>query len=211
MSNLLPRPTLPPLPDLERDAFWDPGGSSIVDDLDTEHRRMGALCTWLAQTRNPSRRRQIADVLTATVARHLSAEEQYLYPSVRAVLRDGDALADREIARGRVLLRTLRRLADAVASGPDSNRLVRAVAEQLDRHARGAGERLLPGLRAAVSETDLIRLGNRAQVAREAAPTRPHPNAPAAPPWNKLVEPALGIVDKTRDALSRRRTYPEDL
>ena len=63
-------------------------------------------------------------------------------------------------------------------------------------------------LRAALPEHDLIRLGNRVQIAEEAAPTRPHPGAPATPPLNKLVDPALGVVDKIRDLLSGRSTWP---
>ncbi|MBX6721770.1 MAG: hemerythrin domain-containing protein, partial [Dactylosporangium sp.] len=58
---------------------------------------------------------------------------------------------------------------------------------------------------------DLVRLGNRILVAEEAAPTRPPPRAPDRPPWNKLVDPVLGVADKLRDVLTRRVTYPADL
>ena len=27
------------------------------------------------------------------------------------------------------------------------------------------------------------------------APTRPHPGTPATPPWNKVVDPAVAVVD----------------
>lgn len=201
---------LPALPRLADGVFWVPGGHDVVDVLAAEHRRMGALCAWLADTRTPTRRRQIADVVTATVARHLSAEEQYLYPCVRAVLPDGDAVAEAEVAADRMVLRTLREL---TATAPDDDRfddLVGRVTAQVRRHAL-AGDPLLGRLRAEIGDADLIRLGNRVRVAEEAAPTRPHPDAPATPPWNKVVDPALGVVDKARDVLTRRRTHPEDL
>ncbi|TDB79974.1 hemerythrin domain-containing protein, partial [Micromonospora sp. KC721] len=38
----------------------------------------------------------------------------------------------------------------------------------------------------------------------------PHPDSPATPPWNRLVDPAWGVVDKVRDAVTGRRTYPID-
>jgi hypothetical protein len=199
------------LPRLADEVFWEPGGPSVIELLEVEHRRMGALCAWLRGTRSQARRREIADVVTATVARHLSAEEQYVYPSVRAALPDGDALADREIAEDRALLRTLRDLADADPAGPHFDQLVAALADALTRHSRVSGQALLPRLRAEVSDADLVRLGNRVEVAQEAAPTRPHPRAPATPPWNKLVDPALGVMDKARDALTGRPTYPDDL
>jgi hypothetical protein len=58
---------------------------------------------------------------------------------------------------------------------------------------------------------DLIRVGNRVELAEEAAPTRPHPATPSSPPWNKIVDPAVAVVDKLRDVVTRRTTYPTDL
>ncbi|HYN93156.1 MAG TPA: hemerythrin domain-containing protein [Pilimelia sp.] len=203
---------LPPLPPLGGDgAFWEPAGRSVIDVLDGEHRRMAALCAWLLRTRTPGRRREVADVVTATVVRHLSAEEQYLYPAVRAVLPDGDALADREIAEDRVVFAMLRELGGTPPTTPTFDRLAARLADHLERHARVGGDDLLGRLRGAASDEELVRLGNRVQVAQEAAPTRPHPNTPATPPWNKLVDPALGLLDKARDAVARRSTYPRDL
>jgi hypothetical protein len=43
-------------------------------------------------------------------------------------------------------------------------------------------------------------------IAEEAAPTRPHPGTPATPPWNKVVDPMVGVVDRLRDAVDRRTT-----
>jgi hypothetical protein len=134
-------------------------------------------------------------VLTATLSRHLSAEEQYLYPTVRAVLPGGAELADAEIAADAALRRTR----------PDE--LVPAVRAHLDRCTR----RLFPALRAALDETELIRLGNRVVIAEEAAPTRPHPRTPYRPPWNKLVDPLVGVLDKVRDAATGRATRVSDL
>ena len=71
---------------------------------------------------------------------------------------------------------------------------------------RRCEETLFPRLREAVSEADLIRLGNRVVIAEEAAPTRPHPGTPATPPWNKVVDPAIAVLDKLRDAVGRRAT-----
>ena len=58
---------------------------------------------------------------------------------------------------------------------------------------------------------DLIRVGNRIELAEEAAPTRPHPGTPSTPPWNKIVDPAVAVVDKVRDVVTRRTTYARDL
>ena len=86
-----------------------------------------------------------------------------------------------------------------------------AVAEHLRAHMARANEQVLPGLRERCDDEQLARLGSRIEIAREAAPTRPHPGTPTAPPLNKVVDPWLGVVDKLRDVLTRRKTWPQDL
>jgi hypothetical protein len=184
----------------------------MIDILSDDHLQLALLCDRLApdgSTRrlSPALRRPPAlDVLVATLTRHLCAEEQYLYPTVRAVLADGDHLADHELVEHTSIAQTLRRL-QAVASGsPAYPRLVGAITAQVRRHASRASREILPRLRAACTENELIRLGNRVEIAQEAAPTRPHPGTPVTPPANKLVDPALGLIDKVRDVLTGRRT-----
>ncbi|GAA3765733.1 hemerythrin domain-containing protein [Plantactinospora mayteni] len=202
---------LPPLPPAGDDEDYRPGGRSMLELLAEEHDQIVALCAELAEDVGPERRSQVAEVLTATVARHLSGEEQYLYPTVRSALPDGGPLADREIAADTDTLRTLRELVHVRPTEPRFAALADEVTGQLRRHASTASTAIFPALRSAASDADLIRLGNRVEIAEEAAPTRPHPDAPATPPWNRVVEPALGVVDKVRDAVSGRPTYVEDL
>ncbi|GAB3525679.1 hemerythrin domain-containing protein [Phytohabitans suffuscus] len=182
---------LPPLPP----APGSPAGRAAGDLLADEHRQLAALCAALAEPGLPPRRRRdLADVLTATATRHLCAEAQYLYPAVRSTVPGGDALADREIAATRDLLAALR-------DGRERERRLR-------RHAYATAD-LLDRLAGVASTEDLVRLGNRIETAEEAAPTRPHPGAPARAPLNKLTDPAIGLVDRLRDAVTGRPTRPE--
>ena len=197
---------LPPLPSMGGETT----GPNVVDLINREHRELLALCTELTgEGTDAARRRSLAQVLGAGLSRHLSAEEQYLYPAVRAIVPDGYALVDREIAEDRGLLEALRLLEAA----DDDNRAARAddVCRRLTRHAGAAAAELLPMLLQMAPVEDLIRLGNRVELAEEAAPTRPHPGTPATPPWNKVIDPAVAVVDKMRDMVSRRTTYPQDL
>lgn len=211
MSVPLPLPPLPPVGG-DGDEDYRPGGRKVVDILAEEHARIAAHITELTDPDVPaSRRKLVADAVTATVTRHLSAEEQYLYPVVRATLPDGGPLADREITADTELLRALRDLGTAAPDDPRFASLAGTVATHLRRHAQAASREIFPALRQAASDAELIRLGNRVEIAEEAAPTRPHPDHPVSPPWNRVVEPALGVVDKVRDAVTRRRTYLDDL
>lgn len=204
---------LPPLPPAPGDGDeYRPGGRSMVDLLAEEHEQITRLFEELTDPALPTKRRtDVADVLTATVSRHLSAEEQYLYPTMRASMPGGDPLADREIAADTAVLRSLRDLAGISTEDPRFAPLAAEIADQLRRHADAAQAEIFPLLREVASDAELIRLGNRVEIAEEAAPTRPHPGHAAGPPWNRIVEPALGVVDKVRDVVSGRRTYIEDL
>jgi hypothetical protein len=203
---------LPPLPPAADDEDYRPGGRSVTALLAEEHDQLERLCRQVADpTLDDAVRRQLTEVLTATATRHLSGEEQYLYPTVRAVLPDGAALADREVDADAALLRSLRELGACPPGEPGFADRVQRVAGQVRRHVRVSAEELLPRLRHTADAAELIRLGNRVEIAEEAAPTRPRPGTPATPPWNRVVDPALGVVDKVRDAVSGRPTRAEDV
>ncbi|GGQ63510.1 hemerythrin domain-containing protein [Couchioplanes azureus] len=197
---------LPPLPPVGGEST----GPSVADVVSRAHRELLALCAELtADGTGAGRRRPLAQVVSAALSRHLSAEEQYLYPAVRAVVPDGEQLVTRELAEDRALLESLRLL--EAAGDADRRERARDVHRRLRRHADAADGELLPLLGRMASAEELVRLGNRVELAEEAAPTRPHPGTPATPPWNKIVDPAVAIVDKIRDLAGRRTTYPQDL
>ncbi|MFE9689379.1 hemerythrin domain-containing protein [Micromonospora sp. NPDC005806] len=195
---------LPPLPPAADDAYR-PGGRSLADIVDREHRALLGLAEQVTDAQlTAQRRREVLDVLTAMVSRHLSAEEQYLYPSARAAVAESAELVDREIEADAALLTALKGL-----SGPDDPALAE-VDERVRRHVSRVAALVAP-LREVATDAELIRLGNRWEIAEEAAPTRPHPGTPATPPWNKIVEPVVGVLDKVRDVVTGRRTQLSDL
>jgi len=201
----VPLPKLPPV-------GGETTGRNALDVIAEQHRELLGLCAQLtADGADPRRHRRIADVVVASLSRHLSAEEQYLYPAVRAVVPGGDVLADRELAEDHDLLVLLKRF-DATRRDESASRALAAdIAAAVRRHVETDERELFPVLRRMAPIEDLIRVGNRIETAEEAAPTRPHPSTPARPPWNKLVDPAVAVVDKLRDVAGRRTTYPQDL
>ena len=178
---------LPPLPPVGGGT----SGRSVLDVLREQHRELLALCDRAGDDR------RAADVLVAVLSRHLSAEEQYLYPAIRRAVPGGEELAARELAEDKRLLIMLK-------SG-------RIGHDEIRRHVRADEDELFGLLAEMVSMEDLIRLGNRVETAEEAAPTRPHPGTPSTPPWNKVVDPAVAVVDKLRDLVTGRTTYYSDL
>jgi hypothetical protein len=192
---------LPPLPPTGEDEAFRPGGRSIADIVDAEHRQLRELLRRLTDAGAEPEPERGRAVLTAALSRHLSAEEQYLLPAVRVALPDAAGRVDRVLADDTALRSALRGLTDDGLAELDA---------RVRRHVEEVGA-LVAALRAVASAEELIRLGNRLEIAEEAAPTRPHPGAPATPPWNRVVEPAVGVVDKVRDAVTGRPTYLADL
>jgi hypothetical protein len=197
---------LPPLPPVGGETT----GRSVVDVIAEQHAELLALCERLGAGEVAGQKR-VAQVVVATLSRHLSGEEQYLYPAVRRVVPGGEALADRELAEDHDLLVLLKRWAGSRPDGPEFAALAAGVAAAVRRHVAADAEELLPVLTQMAPIEDLIRIGNRLETAEEAAPTRPHPATPSTPPWNKVVDPVVALADKVRDAATRRATYPRDL
>jgi hypothetical protein len=186
-------------------------GRSVVDVITEQHRDLLGLCDRMTGGETGDRRREVAEVVIATLSRHLSAEEQYLYPAVRRTVPEGDAIADRELAEDHELLMLLKTMDGVRPEHADFGRLAGDVTAAVRRHAEADASELLPLLEQMVPVEDLVRIGNRIETAEEAAPTRPHPGTPSAPPWNKVVDPVVAVVDKARDAMSGRTTYAADL
>ncbi|MET0423840.1 MAG: hemerythrin domain-containing protein [Actinoplanes sp.] len=193
----MPSLNLPPLPPVGGETT----GRNVVDVVGQQHRELLALCDRMLAEPDDHR---VADVVVATLSRHLSAEEQYLYPAVRKIVPGGDQLADRELAEDHALLVRLKDLKKGADNGAE-------IADAVRRHVEADAEELLPVLTQMAPIEDLIRVGNRFETAEEAAPTRPHPGTPSTPPWNKVVDPAVAVLDKFRDVVTRRTTYRRDL
>lgn len=188
------------------------GGRTIVDVLDEEHRELDKLMVELmAGEGADGRRADFVTVFAASLSRHLSAEQQDLYPTARSVLPDGKELADAEIAEDTQTLRELMSLESMDIQDPGFESLLVRLDARLQRHTHVVSSRMLSELERRVSREKLIKLGNRVAMDNEAAPTRPHPATPSKPPLNWVVDPAIGAIDKIRDVAAGRKVYPEDL
>lgn len=181
-----------------------PPGRSIVTVLAGQHIQLVRLAGELARSSAPSRNQ--ADRLTAALTRHLSAEQQYLYPAAAAVAA---TTPSDEIEHGRSMLGALVSLRKAQPGSQAFIGAVDAVEAGLRHHVHMCETVIFPALAGAVSKADLVRLGNRAEIAHEAAPSRPRPRALMRPPWNKLTDAAVGAIDKILDLAGGRKTYPD--
>jgi hemerythrin superfamily protein len=130
---------------------------------------------------------------------HAFAEETVLWPVLRRVLPDGDALTlqvEKEHQEVNELVSALE--AGGLEDPRRPGRLARLV-EVLREDVREEEDVLFPRLQEAVSAEELRRLGRRWELMRRLSPTRPHPTVSRRPPGNALSGLPLTLIDRTRD------------
>jgi hemerythrin superfamily protein len=179
-------------------------GDDLVDVLIHDHREIEEMFGEAETEPGAERRRQLANAIVAELVRHTVAEEQYLYPTVRKVLPEGDRIAKHEIHDHSEAEADMKRLESLEPTDQDFDFVLTRLMAEMRQHMLEEEVDLFPRLRAAADPDELRELARKAQQVKKFAPTRPHPGAPDRPAVNKLLHPALGLVDRIRDALSRR-------
>ncbi|MFD5013520.1 hemerythrin domain-containing protein [Streptomyces chartreusis] len=178
-------------------------GGDVIAELTTDHREVEELFMRIAALPSGNeQRKKYADQAVIELVRHSIAEEVYLCPAVREVLSDGDTVADKELEDHAEAERTMKALEGVEAADAEFDRRINELMTEIRSHVRDEEERLFPRLRSAVSEDELMKLGDKVRQARKLAPTRPHPSAPDTPPANKLLAPGVGMVDRIRKVLT---------
>lgn len=186
------------------------GGHDVIAVLIEDHREVEQMFSDLESgTGDAEHRRQMANAVIAELVRHSVAEEEYLYPVTRDVLPDGDHIADEEIREHAGAERTMKEIEGVDATDARFDELLGSLMAEIRHHIAEEENMLFPRLREACSSERLMELGRKVEMAKKMAPTRPHPSAPDTPPWDKLLGPGVGLIDRVRDALSGRATSME--
>lgn len=182
-------------------------GTDMVSVLVTDHAEMKQYFQQLEAATDPEERRDIADKLTAEVARHSVAEEMFLYPAARKVLPNGDELIDEELEEHSEVEELLKRWEGMKGDDPEFMSLFAQIRDGLLHHIDEEEEpKLFPEMQSALSQEEQEDLGAKITKAKKLAPTRPHPSAPDSPPGNIVLGVPTGIMDRIRDAMSGRST-----
>jgi hemerythrin-like domain-containing protein len=137
-------------------------------------------------------------------SQHEAIEEQFFWPAVRDALDAGDELADAAIEQEQEGKKLLQRLEDGSPGEADYHEALREFVKAGREHIRYEQEVVWPLFEAAVDQQDLETLGEKLEMAKKAAATRPHPDTPANSTVQKTMGMGAAIIDHVRDAASGR-------
>ncbi|MCD9194609.1 hemerythrin domain-containing protein [Streptomyces albireticuli] len=145
--------------------------TDIITELETDHRVIEALFTWIHRTPiEDTGRERLLQEAAGELARHTAAQERYLYPAVRSCLPGGDGFVEKENAGQERLTAMLRGLESCTVLEPGFDGRVRALEREVTQHIRHEEHDLFPTLRQGCPPETLQRLG--AQVREDRARDR---------------------------------------
>jgi Hemerythrin HHE cation binding domain len=187
--------------------------SNVFDILRADHREVEQMLAGLeggpaqangSAAMRPEARKQLTEKLIIESSKHEAAEEQYFWPTVRDRLPDGDQLADHAIAQetdAKNLLAWLDKLSPGQA---EFEGLLSKYIPAAREHIAYEEDVVWPPLQEVLTAAEAERLGKDITIAKQIAPTRPHPHIPPQPSVLKTAGPAVAAADKVRDELSGR-------
>ena len=174
---------------------------SILTRQKRDHVLLDALLADLGRTSGQDQD-AVLNRICRLVFPHAFAEESVIWPEVRRVLPDGEALTLQVEQEHQEVNELWARLERLPVGGERDAVLVR-ITEVLREDVRDEEDELLPRLQEAVSTRRLQLLGVAWEAVRRTAPTRPHPVVSRRPPGNAVAALPLTAIDRSRDTLDR--------
>ncbi|MEU4420115.1 hemerythrin domain-containing protein [Actinoplanes sp. NPDC024001] len=181
-------------------------GGDVIDVLVADHRDVTALIGNIRSVADPMIRRDLTDTAISELVRHAVAEEMYVYPVMKKYLPDGEKAVQHDIEEHKELETTMKRLEGLDVETSEFSQALNKLEELLADHVQDEENEQFPELRRRVPAEELTELAGKVETAKKLAPTRPHPGAPNAELFHKLVGPGVGLVDRLRDKLTGRAT-----
>jgi hemerythrin superfamily protein len=180
----------------------------VISILTDDHRVVDELFTALEQTIGATddsacrRRKDVLDRVIIELVRHSVAEETEVYPLVKQ--RVSDAEAEHAKEKHTEVERMMKLLDGFAPNHPMFDKELMGLITAVRKHVAEEEAQIFPKMRSHFSPAELAQMGERVERVKALSPTRPHPGAPHEPPGINILGPVTGLLDRMRDAVSRR-------
>ena len=174
------------------------GPSSVLVRQRADHVELDRLLHELDGTTGTAQERVLRKI-DRLVFSHAFAEETVLWPVLRRVLPDGDALTLQVEEEHQEVNELVTELETLGQDDPRRAAVLTKLVEVLREDVRDEEDVLFPRLQQVLDGKALRRLGLQWEIARRVSPTRAHPTVSRRPPGNALSGLPLTLLDRSRD------------
>jgi hypothetical protein len=176
------------------------GPVSVLTRQKRDHVKLDRLLHELEAT-EPEAQDPVLRRIYRLVFPHAFAEESVLWPVLRRILPDGEAITLQIEQEHQEVNELVTRLEEMNVHHPDRPATVARLVHVLREDVRDEEDVLLPRLQEAVPPAQLRRLGVTWEAVRRTAPTRAHPVVARRPPGNVAAAVPLSVIDRLRDGV----------
>jgi hemerythrin superfamily protein len=176
--------------------------TDVVDLIKSQHQQVKGLLTRVGAASGTELESAFCDLRRMIVV-HETAEEEVVYPALRASGAEGQKIAEertKEEQEGTEVLSKLEKL--DIGKGEFTTTFDRFRTAVL-QHAEAEEATVLPLLRRTQSQENLHKMANAFELAEKAAPTHAHPHTGTSAVSNVVTGPAVAMMDRVRDALRK--------
>ena len=174
------------------------GPTSVLVRQRTDHEELDRLLHELDGSTGVAQERVLRKI-DRLVFSHAFAEETVLWPVIRRVLPDGEALTRQVEEEHQEVNELVSELETLPHEDPRRAAVLTRLVEVLREDVRDEEDVMFPRLQEALDAKALRRLGLQWEVARRVSPTRPLPTVSRRPPGNALSGLPLSLLDRSRD------------
>jgi hemerythrin-like domain-containing protein len=178
--------------------------ADVIELLEHDHREVEQMFAEFEQATSNEQKETLRDRIIIELVRHAEAEEQAVYPMIRKSIENGDQVVEHEIDEHSKAERIMKELDRMSADDPQFGVLMQQLMSSIKEHVAEEENDVFPQFRTKVSPEELQSLGDKVEKLKKIVPTHPHPMAPDHPPFNALLGPGAGLVDRLRDMLTGR-------
>ena len=178
--------------------------ADVIELLEHDHREVEQMFAEYEQATSKEDKEALRDKIIIELVRHSEAEEQAVYPMIRKVIENGDQIIEHEIDEHSKAERVMKELDGMSADDPQFGVLMQQLMGDIKEHVAEEENDVFPQFRTKVDPEELQSLGETVQRLKKVVPTHPHPMAPDHPPFNALLGPGAGLIDRMRDLLTGR-------
>jgi hemerythrin superfamily protein len=176
----------------------DRNTDDVVDILTFQHEQVKTMFNTLRDLRGKTAEAPFDD-LRRMLAIHETAEEEIIYPALRA--QGADEVVQARLAEEDEAKKALAGLEKMGTSAPEFPGELASFEKAVLAHATAEETEIFPRLRQEFDADRRRKMGTALMAAEAMAPTHAHKNAPTSGMGNMLVGPFVAMVDRVRDAI----------